>query len=331
MILSAESNNSYGVEDLYISKRKTDGSWSSIKNLGAAINSDYQEITPFLAADNHTLFFASNRPDGSGSFDIYYSGRLDDSWKNWSAPQRLGDQINTAGSESSFSFQDGESFAYFIRSKDSDAYGDIFKIKIQEDINADTTGIDQKGTIVEETAKGKVVLKVVDANDSKSLSALLIVGNDTLNRDDIEIKSHGYLPKIISLDSSFVVGENLVMLASIAKGETVQLESVLFHRATANLVSGSEKELDLVVEVLNDNPAVRILLKGHTDNTGDPEVNVKLSEERVNTVREYILSKGISAYRITGKGYGGAHPIASNEREETRKLNRRVEFEVISD
>ena len=343
MIISAESNNSYGVEDLYLSQRKTDGSWSSMKNLGAAINSDYQEITPFLAADNRTLFFASNRPDGFGSFDIYYSSRLDESWRSWSAPQRLGSQVNTAGSESSFSFRDGEDSAYFIRSKDSDGYGDIFKIKIQEDINADTAIIDRAEPIFEEITKDKVVLKVVDSHDSKPLSALLITTNDTLSstngiftinsldNNDAEIKSHRYLSKVITLDSSLIVGENLIKLASIAKGETVRLESVLFHRATANLVSGSEKELNLIVEVLNDNPKVRILLKGYTDNTGDPEVNIKLSEERVNTVKEYILSKGISTHRVSGRGYGGTQPIASNKSEETRKLNRRVEFEVIED
>ncbi|MBC6401586.1 MAG: OmpA family protein [Ekhidna sp.] len=341
MIISAESNNSYGVEDLYISKRKADGSWSSMKNLGADLNSGYQEITPFLAADNCTLFFASNRPGGSGSFDIYYSGRLDESWRSWSEPRRLGSQINTNGSESSFSFREGDALAYFVRSKDSDRYGDIFKIKIRESMDADTTATGQRKESVEEIAADKVVLKVVDAKNSKPLAALLITANDTssnvngiftinsLNKEDVEIKSYGYLPKIISLDRTLAAGENLIMLASVAKGETIRLENVLFHRATANLMSGSEKDLDLVVEVLNDNPKISILLKGHTDNTGDPAINIRLSEERVNAVREYILSKGISAYRVAGKGYGGTQPIAGNEREETRKLNRRVEFEVI--
>jgi OmpA-OmpF porin, OOP family len=97
------------------------------------------------------------------------------------------------------------------------------------------------------------------------------------------------------------------------------------------MVAGSEKELNLVVEVMNDNPEMKILLKGHTDNTGDQVVNRRLSEARVKTVRAYLLDQGINAYRIRGKGFGGNVPLVSNATEETRKLNRRVEFEVIED
>jgi outer membrane protein OmpA-like peptidoglycan-associated protein len=82
----------------------------------------------------------------------------------------------------------------------------------------------------------------------------------------------------------------------------------------------------MVVSFLKSNEQVNIELAGHTDNIGNPSKNIKLSQERVNTVKEYLVSKGIDSSRITGKGYGGAKPIASNNSEETRKLNRRVEF-----
>ena len=76
------------------------------------------------------------------------------------------------------------------------------------------------------------------------------------------------------------------------------------------------------------NTSIKIELAGHTDNRGIPSQNVKLSQARVDKVKSYLVSKGIEGKRISGKGYGGSKPIASNETEETRQLNRRVEFTI---
>ncbi|MEQ9465882.1 MAG: OmpA family protein [Ekhidna sp.] len=346
MILSMESNNTYGVEDLYVVKKKADGTWDRPKNLGFQLNTESQEVTPFLAEDNRTLFFATNRRGGQGSFDLFYSVRQDDSWRNWSEPVNLGPQVNTTGSETSFGYLDGSEWAYYISSQDSDGYGDIMKIRFQEEIEEDTTVVEEPVIAIieeKEEPKSEILLKVVDAKTGESLPAEMITSVETkigangqfvidsLTGEEVEIKSAGYLPKMIMLDEQLNVGENIITLSSISKGSVVVLDHVLFHRSTANMIEGSQKELNLVVEVMNDNPNIKILLKGHTDNTGDPVKNVQLSEERVKTVKEYIIAQGISPYRVTGRGYGGNEPIASNETEETRKLNRRVEFEVVED
>jgi OmpA-OmpF porin, OOP family len=390
MILSMESNNTNGVEDLYVVRRKEDGTWSSASNLGASINTKFQEITPFISADNKTLFFATNGRGGEGSFDIFHTVRQDDSWRSWSTPINIGSDVNTIGAETSFSFLDGDQWAYFVSSKDSDGYGDIMRIKIEETIEADTTTAGIAETIVslgnepvdvgiedvtislneepvdvgvedviisidkepvdvgvpELTVKVKerveILLKIVDAENGNSLSSELIVegertGNmdglffiDSMSNVEVEVKSKGYLPKLVVL-SELKRGENVIAMESVSVGHTIQLDHVLFHRGTSDMVAGSEKELNLVVEVMNDNPEMKILLKGHTDNTGDQVVNRRLSEARVKTVRAYLLDQGINAYRIRGKGYGGNVPLVSNATEETRKLNRRVEFEVIED
>jgi len=342
LLISAESSNTKGVEDLYISKKNPDGSWGSMKNLGAKINSPYQEVTPFLAADNKTLFFASNRPGGHGSFDIYYAVRQDDYWNDWSEPALLGAQVNTPGSETSFSFRDDEGWAYFVRAKDSDGYGDVYKIMFKEEIEADTATTEPELKEDNEVVSD-IFLKVVNATTNEALPAQFVSANktisnvnglfkvDTLDGTEAEVKAKGFLPKLVRLDSNLVAGSNVVKLASIAKGKTIQLQNVLFYRGTADLITGSEKELDLVVEVLNENPSIKILLKGHTDNTGDPVRNVRLSEARVKSVKAYIIAQGVSPYRVSGKGFGGNQPLASNETEETRMLNRRVEFEVIEE
>lgn len=343
MILSLESSQSAGVEDLYLTKKDVNGNWSRLQNLGRSINTNFQEITPFLAADNRTLFFATNGRGGEGSFDIFYSVRQDDYWRSWSEPVNLGSQINSTGAETSFVFRDGSEWAYFVSSRDSDGYGDIMRIKIKEEIEADTVVEDYPR--LEEVIADEIILKIMDKKTREFLSAELILDTTRLYVPEgvfifdstylayskMEVKAAGYLPKVVPLGNDLLVGVNEIGLEQIKAGETITLNNVLFHRGTPELVHGSEQELDLVVEMMNDNPTIKILLKGHTDNTGDPVKNVQLSEQRVKSVKKYLVSQGISPYRITGRGYGGNQPIASNETEETRKLNRRVEFEVVED
>ncbi len=120
-------------------------------------------------------------------------------------------------------------------------------------------------------------------------------------------------------------------LQPIEIGATVNLKSVLFQQSTFNLLPESNDELDLVVTLLKTNPKVEILLTGHTDNRGNPEHNQRLSQKRVERVKGYLVSKGINGKRIGGKGFGGSKPIASNDTEETRRLNRRVEFTIVKD
>jgi outer membrane protein OmpA-like peptidoglycan-associated protein len=117
-------------------------------------------------------------------------------------------------------------------------------------------------------------------------------------------------------------------LQPVEVGTTVNLKDVLFEQGKTVLLPSSYPELDLVVSFLKSNPKVRIDLAGHTDNRGIPGQNVKLSQARVDRVRDYLVTRGIEKKRISGKGYGGAKPIASNDSEETRQLNRRVEFTI---
>ena len=112
-------------------------------------------------------------------------------------------------------------------------------------------------------------------------------------------------------------------------GSTIHLENVLFYRGTAKMIEKSKIDLDIVVNMMKSNKEMVILLKGHTDNRGNEILNLLLSEGRVKNIKNYLTEQGVSSNRIQGKGYGGSKPIADNQSEETRKLNRRVEFEII--
>ena len=153
----------------------------------------------------------------------------------------------------------------------------------------------------------------------------------SVNRYRLKIEASGYISALEKLDIESFEMNDLEMnfqLQPIEVGTTVNLKDVLFEQSKTALLPESFAELDLVVSFLKANPSVHIELSGHTDNRGVPFQNVKLSQGRVDTVKEYLISQGVDKKRISGKGYGGNKPIASNTTEETRRLNRRVEFTI---
>ncbi len=118
-------------------------------------------------------------------------------------------------------------------------------------------------------------------------------------------------------------------LHPIAIGTVISLKNVLFYMGTTDLLEESYHELDGVVAFLKTNSKIKIELRGYTDNRGDAKKDLALSQDRVGKIKSYLVSKGISTHRIVGKGFGSSKPIASNNTEDGRKLNRRVEFVIV--
>ncbi len=367
IVFAIESFGTYGVEDLYVTQLRPDGSWSSLKNLGNVINTRFQEVTPMLAPDNRTLFFASNGHDGIGSFDIFKSERLDDSWRKWSEPENLGALINTDGADMSFSFLPDSEYAFMTSTIDSEGYSDIKRVRISSKFKIDTTKLERSEPVAVRTLPNPEET----ATSELSLDDIMYYSGVILNRKDrspivgdvrfegdgglvIEAKSFVdgqfkvELPKdhiwemtivaenYLKVDSTFEVGEsydeqqiNAFYLEPLTVGNKIQLSNVLFYRGSANLVEGSEKEIQLLAETMRQNPRMEIFLEGHTDNRGNFDLNLELSQQRVAVVQDQLIRMGVDASRIDGKGYGGTRPIASNDAERTRMLNRRVEFTVV--
>lgn len=103
---------------------------------------------------------------------------------------------------------------------------------------------------------------------------------------------------------------------------------VLFSTGKSNLLGGARHRLDQVAEALKVAPGRMVIVEGHTDSTGTPEKNQKLSEDRANRVRDYLISHGVPADQIQAQGYGDTRPIADNQTPATRAQNRRVEVVV---
>lgn len=355
-VFSAETYGTRGVEDLYVSLCDGAGKWGEPKNLGSIINTQFQELSPSLSADGKTLFFSSNGRKGSGSFDVYKSDRLDESWTNWSAPVNVGSPVNTNMRDLFYAEYAQTGYAIFTSTKDSDGWGDVKVFRPDQPIPPDTTKhipLTEPVVVVtqEPVNDGQVLVygKVLNAKTGEVIKATLtfvagaqqqavnnVVAQGYRTRIPaqqeykVRIEAAGYVSALeqINLTSDMQELEMIFKLQPIELGTTVNLKNVLFEQGKTVLLPQSYTELDVVVSFLKSNPSVKIELAGHTDNRGIPGQNVKLSQARVDKVKAYLVGKGINKKRITGKGHGGTKPIASNDEEETRQLNRRVEFVI---
>jgi outer membrane protein OmpA-like peptidoglycan-associated protein len=123
--------------------------------------------------------------------------------------------------------------------------------------------------------------------------------------------------------------ERDLVMAPIQKGTSVTINNLFFELNKAALQPESESELKRIVSVLKENMNLVIEISGHTDNTGSDEINQKLSLDRADAVKAYLLGAGIKTERIKTKGYGSKKPKASNDTEEGRQINRRVDIEIL--
>lgn len=355
-IFSADSRMSYGNEDIYVSFFIPDEKkWTEPKNLGPVVNTKFQELTPWLSADTRTLYFSTNAQSSQGSFDVYASERGDDSWTNWSSPKNLGPNINSSGKELYYHCYPDKIF--ITSTHNSDGYGDIIELansNVPEvEIKSDPVVV-QLPTVVETTPTEtglSVHGKVLDAaNDSGVIAEISfrssnsVTVNTTVDGEyraaldptaayNVRVEAKGYIGSFEKLN---VPGKDVhdvevnFKLQPVSVGAGMNLKSVLFKQSTPILLPESYDELEMVYDFLQLNPTVEIELSGHTDNGGKAKLNLKLSRDRVIRVKNYLAEKGIDARRIRGIGYGETQPIASNKTEAGRRLNRRVEFKIIS-
>jgi OmpA-OmpF porin, OOP family len=337
--------------DIYVCFLQPDGTWSAPKSLGKKINlSNYNEMSPFIAADGVTLYFSSDRPGGLGENDIWKTKRLDESWAKWSEPENLGSPINTAGSEAFFTLDAGGEYAYM--STNDGAYGasDIVRVKLLEKEMPDPVVL-VSGNVYNAKTKQPLSASLV----YETLPDGALAGNGISNPADGAFKMVLPYNKNYSIrasaDKFFAISENLnldslvkagykeihkdLYLVPIEVGQVFRLNNVFFDFDKYSLRPESFVELDRVVKFLNDYPTIEIEMSAHTDSKGSDEYNMTLSDNRAKSVREYILSKGIAAARIISKGYGETKPVAANanadgtDNPEGRQLNRRVEFTIL--
>ena len=422
LYLSEKPNSAFS--DLYMSKALGDGKWSMPVKIGPKINTERDEFAPYLAPDNKTMYFSSNRKDmGIGDADIYKTVRLDDTWLKWSDPVNVGRPLNTRAFDSYMSIDQNDNVFTAQSGRTIDGGNlDIFRLKMK-DITILLRGlvIDQKSnsglkaslaigtgetdTLIETsrdgayqirlTGEGNYHIRVTAADHYPDEAQLVIkdVFRDTTVVQDfflravkrnalltgtvynskteepldakveislkgnrkaqikkntqkgyyetelekkgwyfITASSEGFLNAVDSVehasDEVTLLTKDLY-LTPIEVGTTVRLNNIFFDFDKTTLKSESYVELDKVVEFLQNNSSVEIEIAGHTDSKGSDDYNLNLSQGRAQAVVDYLISQGIDDYRLIAKGYGETVPLETNETDEGRAVNRRVEFTVL--
>ncbi|MBC7571694.1 MAG: OmpA family protein, partial [Spirosoma sp.] len=355
-------------DDVYVSFRQKDGSWSKPMDLGPEVNTKFTETTPFLAPDGATLYFSSNREGGLGSNDIYVTKRVDKTWKHWSKPVNLGPKINTDGYDAYYTLGASGDYAYLTTFKNTLGKGDIVRVKLADDQPANQPGKVGGGNDVAQTDVTRPDLmrpdpvalisgKVIDQTTGKPIEARIVyqtlpdgaeageATSDPITGEYKIVLPYGQKYSMRAIAKDFIAeGDNVdltqmkgfqeikgkeLKLVPIEVGRTVRLNNIFFDTGKAELRSESGPELDRLVTTLNESPKIVIEVRGHTDNTGSNEINAKLSQDRADAVREYFISKGIEPDRVGSKGFGESKPVATNDTDEGRQQNRRVEFMIV--
>ncbi|HRX31428.1 MAG TPA: OmpA family protein [Tenuifilaceae bacterium] len=336
------SNRSGGLGgyDIWTSDHLPDGSWSNAKNLGEPVNSNGNEQSPFIHFDNQTLYFSTNGHIGLGSQDLFVSRKGKDG--KWSKPINLGYPINTYKSEEGLIVNAKGTTAYYSTDINPENGRDIFTFELYPEIRPIPTSY-VTGTVKDfktlDPVEATISLvdlesrnEVVSPTDQAKSSFLVCL--PTNKRYALFANAPGYLfysehfdlEGYHSFDKPFRVD---VLLNRISKNEIIVMRNIFFETDSYQLKPESTVELDKLVELLKQNPTLKIQISGHTDNQGTEEYNIALSENRAKSVVEYLISKGISPERLTSKGYGESMPISTNNTDEGRAQNRRTEMKIL--
>ena len=341
LFFSSNCPGGFGGKDIWYSVLDDDFKWKPPVNLGANVNTEGDEMSPFIHFDGQTLYFASDGRLGMGGFDIYMTKMNKDS--TWTEPKNIGYPINTYNDEMGLVVESSGKLAYYSSVREKNNGKDIFYFELDESIRPNPVSY----------LKGKVF--------DKETGAMLKAEYELINLSEKKVVMNGvtssYGDFLVCLPSGFNYGVNVskegylfhsenflfegihsasepyvknILLTKIKAGEKMQLTNIFFTTDSWQIKEESFNELNNLVRLLSENKDIIMEIGGHTDSTGSPEHNITLSEKRALSVVDYLISKGINPDRLSYKGYGNTQPVGNNDTAEGRQLNRRTEAKVIN-
>jgi outer membrane protein OmpA-like peptidoglycan-associated protein len=355
LYFSSNRKGGYGGNDIYSAQMDTRGRFSRVRNLGPEINTAGNEMFPYVAEDAK-LYFASDGHPGYGELDLFVVKRANGK----TTIQNLGQPVNSNSDDFGiFLFKPDRGFFTSNRSGgkgDDDIYTFINEDPDLKVINYYLQGItytkdkDEKLQILPNTKvtihdeKGEVLQDYVTGNDGKFLFRVYenedydLVGETDgylVKRDSYSTKGKGVDPRTLKDLITNITLDTVIILDKIEINKIFVLENIYYGFNRSDIRPDAAKELDKLVQLLTDNPEIKIELGSHTDSVDDEEYNQRLSQRRAESAVQYLITKGISDERIVAKGYGESKPIARNtnpdgsDNSAGRDKNRRTEFKIL--
>jgi outer membrane protein OmpA-like peptidoglycan-associated protein len=338
----------YGGIDLYVTKKDPlTGQWGLPQNLGPAINTSGDEKTPFIHSDSETLYFSSTGHFGFGDYDIFFTRR--DEKGNWTEPENIGSPINGNTDDTGFFVSSDSKTGYFFSYNEGKVSGrgigkwDLFSFELYAEARPnqiafvkgsvkDSSNNPIQGAVVEmkDTKTKQVSYALVDSVSGEFMAAVK-KKNDVL----LTVKKADHAFNSTIVQTSLLPGPdnapvNLeVKLQEVKEGASFVINNLYYTSNSAEIKEESRIVLESFAAFLKENNSMHIEIEGHTDNVGNLNDNMALSSNRAYSVKTLLEEFGIQADRITAKGFGPTQPVADNNTESGRALNRRTEFRVI--
>ena len=350
LFFSSKRPGGQGGKDIWYCRLTEDGDWTEAVNAGERINTDQNEEAPFLHPDGKTLYFMSDGHPGMGGYDLFLV-RLDST--GWSVPLNLGYPINTEFDEGALRVEADGSTAWFSTDRTDINLGrnsglDIYSFQLPPESRAGKTGYVrgritdllsglplQAGYRLVDNATSHVQMEGI--TDASGIFLLTLPPGFNYN---FTVQAPGYVfhSENFRLDEpeggqwyhelfvEMVPVPEKPEADSLQKKEFV-LKNLFFESGSSRIdLAGSAVELENLTALLRDYPDIGILIQGHTDSIGEEQDNQKLSEDRARAVYDYLIGAGISAGRMNYTGFGELRPVAPNETEDGRRMNRRTTF-----
>lgn len=324
----------FGLSDIYFTYKLPDGKWAKAENMGPVINTRENEVSPFYHPQHHVFYFSSNgHLLNFGNYDIFKSHFINGEWQE---PKNIGPLVNDKGDEYYFTIDSQSKDLFYAKSEANNTNLDLFSFPLPMEAQPlATTSL--KGSLRDSlTGKPfKGIVSIIDLDNGIEVAPKYIAEDGSYEFDLID--QNNYL-LVIQGEDFFRVEEKFFLNGDTTMNmETPSIKynrwkfaSLEFENGSAEILPDMHTDLDKLVDFLVDNPDFKLKISGHTDSDGNAELNLKLSQRRADAIKRYIIEKGqIQPDRINAKGFGSTKPIVVEKTEADKKINRRVEFELV--